>query len=195
MADSEVFGGIDPAWRVTVGAELYRIEENCARAARAQAETVKIWRVLNLWLGSSAVLAAGVAGSLVLSGDRFPLIAGGLALGAALLATVVSMVAPGRKENQAVEAAKAYRSVETAARQVREVDLPGQCFAQARLALGELTDRWHSVIRGAPHAPAWAQHRAERGTHVERAEEAMNERMSDVVRVFQMTRRPADQVS
>ncbi|MEV5749998.1 SLATT domain-containing protein [Actinoallomurus sp. NPDC052308] len=193
MIDNELFGGTEPAWRVTVAAELYRIEEHCSHSARAQAETVKIWRVLNLWLGSTAVLAAGVAGSLVLAGDRFPLIAGGLALGAALLATVVSMVAPGRKENQAAEAAKAYRSVETAARQSREVDLPGHAFMQARQVLDELTGRWHAVIRNAPPAPAWAQHRAERNRYVERAEEVMTERMSDIVRVFQTPRRAADQ--
>ena len=45
MADNELFGGAEPSWRMTVGAELLLIEEHCARAARAQAETVKIWRV------------------------------------------------------------------------------------------------------------------------------------------------------
>jgi hypothetical protein len=35
MVDKELFGGTEPAWRVTVAAELYRIEEHCSHSARA----------------------------------------------------------------------------------------------------------------------------------------------------------------
>jgi hypothetical protein len=195
MAEKELFGGIEPTWRVAVAAEFCRIEEICSRAARAQWETVRIWRVINLILGSSAVLAAGIAGSMVLAGDRFPVFAGGLALGAAMLTTVVSMVGPARRENQAVEAAKAYQSAETAARQARQVDLPGHTFAQARQGLGDLTERWHAANRAATPVPRWAQHRAGRGTYAQQAEEAMADRMSEVVRVFRVSRRTADQLS
>lgn len=195
MAEKELFGGIEPTWRVAVAAEFCRIEEICSRAARAQVETVRIWRVINLGLGSSAVVAAGVAGSVVLAGDRFPVIAGALALVAAMLTTVISMVGPARKENQAVEAAKAYQSAETAARQARQVDLPGHTFAQARQSLGDLTERWHAANRSATPVPRWAGRRAERGTYDSRAEEIMTDRMSEVVRVFRVSRRTADQVS
>jgi hypothetical protein len=191
MADSELFA--EPTWRVAVSAELLRIEDICSRAARAQSETVKIWRVVSLWLGSSAVLAAGVSGGLVLSGDRHPVVAGSLALAAALLTTVVSIVGPARKESQATEAAKAYQSVETAARQARQVDLPGQGFAQARQGLGELTESWHAAIRAARPVSGWAQRHADRGPYTERPEET--ERMSDIVRVFQVPRATADQFS
>src|SRR5262245_35076413 len=120
MAEKELFGGVEPTWRIAVAAEFCRIEEICARAARAQWETVRIWRAINLGLGSSAVIAAGVAGSVVLAGNSFPQFAGALALIAAMLTTVISMVGPARKENQAVEAAKAYQSAETSARQSRQ---------------------------------------------------------------------------
>jgi hypothetical protein len=196
MADSELFAGIEPTWRVAVSAELLRIEEICSHAARAQSETVKIWRVVGLWLGSCAVLSAGFSGALVLADDRHPIVAGSLALAAALLTTVVSIVGPARKESQAVEAAKAYQSVETAARQARQVDLPGQAFAHARQALGELTESWHTTIRAARPVSGWAQRRAERGnTYTELPEEIMAERMSDIVRVFQVPRATAEQVS
>jgi hypothetical protein len=195
MAEKELFGGIEPTWRVAVAAEFCRIEEVCARAARAQWETVRIWRVINLGLGSCAVIAAGVAGSFVLAGDRLPVMAGALALFAAMLTTVISMVGPARKENQAVEAAKAYQSAETAARQSRQVDRPGHTFAQARQGLGELTERWHAANRTATPVPRWAQHRADRGTYGSRAEEITTDRMSEVVRVFRVSRRTADQVS
>lgn len=195
MAEKELFGGIEPTWRVAVAAEFCRIEEICSRAARAQWETVRIWRVINLGLGSSAVIAAGVAGSVVLAGDRFPVMAGALALFAALLTTIISMVGPARKENQAVEAAKAYQSAETAARQARQVDLPGHTFAQARQGLCDLTERWHAANRSATPVPRWAHRRAERGAYDSRTEEIMTDRMSEVVRVFRVSRRTADQVS
>lgn len=194
MAEKELFGGIEPTWRVAVAAEFGRIEEICSRAARAQAETVRVWRVINLGLGSSAVVAAGVAGSIVLAGNRVPVIAGALALFAAILTTVISVVGPARKENQAVEAAKTYQSAETAARQSRQVDLPGHTFAQARQSLGDLTELWHAANRTATPVPRWAQRRAGRAVYGS-AEEIMNDRMSEVVRVFRVSRRTADQVS
>jgi hypothetical protein len=195
MVEKELFAGIEPTWRVAVAAEFCRIEEICSRAARAQSETVRIWRVINLGLGSTAVLAAGVAGSVVLAGDRLQILAGALALVAAMLTTVISMVGPARKENQAVEAAKAYQSAETAARQARQVDLPGHTFAQARQSLGDLTERWHAANRAATPVPRWAQRRAARVKYTERPEQEMADRMSEVVRVFRVSRRPADQLS
>jgi hypothetical protein len=195
MVEKELFAGIEPTWRVAVAAEFCRIEEICSRAARAQSETVRIWRVINLGLGSTAVLAAGVAGSVVLAGDRLQILAGALALVAAMLTTVISMVGPARKENQAVEAAKAYQSAETAARQARQVDLPGHTFAQARQSLGDLTERWHAANRSATPVPRWAQRRAARAKYTERPEQEMADRMSEVVRVFRVSRRPADQLS
>jgi hypothetical protein len=195
MAEKDLFGGIEPTWRVAVAAEFCRIEEICSRSARAQAETVRIWRVINLGLGATAVLSAGVAGSFVLAANRYPVLAGALALVAAMLTTVISMVGPARKENQAVEAAKAYQSAETAARQARQVDLPGHTFVQARQSLGELTERLHAANRAATPVPKWAQYRAARGTYGQPAEEVMADRMSEVVRVFSVSRRTADQLS
>jgi hypothetical protein len=195
MAEKELFAGIEPTWRVAVAAEFCRIEEICSRAAHAQWETVRIWRAINLSLGATAVITAGIAGSAVLAGNRYPIVAGALALVAAMLTTVISMVGPARKENQAVEAAKAYQSAETAARQSRQVDLPGHTFVQARQSLGELTERWHAANRSATPVPKLAQRRAGRGTYGRRAEEIMTDRMSEVVRVFRVSRRPADQVS
>jgi hypothetical protein len=195
MAEKELFAGIEPTWRVAVAAEFCRIEEICSRAAHAQWETVRIWRAINLGLGASAVITAGIAGSAVLAGNRYPIVAGALALVAAMLTTIISMVGPARKENQAVEAAKAYQSAETAARQSRQVDLPGHTFAQARQSLGDLTERWHAANRAATPVPKLAQRRAGRGPYGRRAEEMMTDRVSEVVRVFSVSRRPADQVS
>lgn len=186
MTDSESYG-MEPSWRAAVAAEFRRIEELCGRGGRAQAETVRIWRVVNLGLGFAAVAAAGVAGSTILAGDRYPVLAGTLALVAALLTTVISMVGPARKESQATEAAKAYQSAETAARQSRQVDLPGHSFVQARQSLGELTERLHAANRAATPVLRCALRRAEHGGYTGRADEIMTDRMSEVVRVFRVS--------
>jgi hypothetical protein len=146
-----------PGWRVAVSAELHRIEEACARGARGQSEAARLWRVVNLLLGAAAVLTSGVAGSLVLATAALDRIAGGLALGAALLTTIIGMVGPARRESQATEAAKAYQTVQTLTRQAGQVDLPGQQFEQARQTLAGLTERWHAVNRAAVPVPRWAR--------------------------------------
>ncbi|HEU5155949.1 MAG TPA: hypothetical protein VFU43_03060 [Streptosporangiaceae bacterium] len=146
-----------PGWHVAVGAELHRIEDACAHGARGQDAAARLWRVVNLGLGASAVLTSGVAGSLVLATGGLGPIAGGLALGAALLTTIISMVGPARRECQATEAAKAYQAVQTLTRQACRVDLPGQRFEQARQALAELTERWHAVDRAAVPVPRRAR--------------------------------------
>jgi hypothetical protein len=168
----------EPGWRVAISAEFQRIEDTCSRAARGQSETARVWRVVNLWLGAGAVVASGVAGSLVLATRSLGPLAGGLALVAALLTTIISMVGPARREGQATEAAKAYQAVQTLTRQARQVDLPGQSFDQARRALADLTDRWHGVDRAAIPVPALVRRRTDR--------EARGH-MGSMVRVFRVS--------
>jgi hypothetical protein len=160
MTDTELCEEIKttaPGWRLAVSAELHRIEDACAGGARGQSEAARMWRAVNLGLGAAAVLTAGVAGSLVLATGSLDRIAGGLALGSALLTAIISMVGPGRRENQATEAAKAYQAIQTVTRQACQVDLPGQPFDQARRALADLTERWHGVDRAAVPVPRRAR--------------------------------------
>lgn len=190
MTDSDLYGEIrttGSGWRVAVSAEFHRIEETCARGARGQNETARVWRAVNLWLGSAAVLTSGVAGSLVLATGSLGRVAGGLALGAALLTTIISMVGPARRENQAAEAAKSFQSVQTLSRQARQVDLPGQPFDEARQALADLTDRWQGVNGAAVPVPRWVQRRAERDTRGDGPDEAMIDHMGGLVSVFHVS--------
>ncbi len=188
---SEVYGEFRDDWRPAIGAELHRIEGICRRAARGQAEAVRLWRVTHLLLGAATVLTGGVAGSMMLSGTRYPLLAGALAMASALLATLGGMVGPARREAHNGEAAKGYETVEALARQARQVDLPGLRFEPARQVLAELTEQWQGVNRVAPAIPRWAQRRGERCP--EPYEEPLDGRASDVVRVFRVwPRTPAD---
>ena len=177
MTDTDLREEIRPArpgWPVAISAELHRIEDACARGAREQVEAARLWRVVNLGLGATAVLTSGVAGSLVLATGSFDPVAGGLALGAALLTTIISMVGPARRETQATEAAKAYQTVQTLTRQACQVDLPGQRFEQARQALADLTERWHTVNRAAVPAPRWVRQPVPGGAPDEEIEQMMS---------------------
>jgi hypothetical protein len=192
MTDSDLYGEIRTAqpalhWRVAISAEFHRIEETCAGGARGQSDTARLWRIVNLWLGAAAVLTSGVAGSLVLATGGLGPIAGGLAMIAALLTTILGLVGPARRENQAAEAAKAFQTTQTLSRQARQVDLPGQPFDQARKALAELTERWHGVNRAAVPVPNCVQRRAEHVTGADGTDEAVLDQMGSLVSVFRVS--------
>src|SRR5688500_1845466 len=189
MADTDPSGGtssggaapgsgraLEYSWRGALGAELFWIEETCSCATLCQEETARVWRVLNLCLAGSAVLASGVAGSMMLAGNRYEIVAGGLALGAALLSALITMLGPARRESQAIESAKAFHAVQSLARQARQVDLPAQYFEQAREALATLTDRWQEVDRSAVPVSRWARLRIRKQTA---ASDAVEERVAE----------------
>jgi hypothetical protein len=196
---SRVLGSVpqgEHGWRLSLGAELYWIEETCSCAAVCQEETARVWRAVNISLGGAAVLSSGVAGSMMLAGSPYGIAAGALALVAALLSTLIGMLGPARRESQAVESAKAFESVQALARQARQVDLAGQYFEQAREELATLTERWQAVNRAAVPVSRWARLRVGKQTAAtENPEEHLTERMSDVVSVFVPPQRAADQLS
>jgi hypothetical protein len=109
MAPKDVPVKNDPMALVAVSAEPHGIGETRACAARGQAGPVKGWRALDVWLSSCAVLAAGVAGGVMLFAPRFAVGAGALSLLAAML---ITLVGPARRESRAAEAARSCQTVE-----------------------------------------------------------------------------------
>jgi hypothetical protein len=67
--------------------------------------------------------------------------AGTIALVAAGFGAVLTTVNAAHRMNSESPAANAYLEIQTAARQVREIDLPMWDVDEARAALGELTAR------------------------------------------------------
>jgi hypothetical protein len=174
----------ETGWRITVCTELHRIEGRSACAGRGQTEIVRVWRTINLLLCSATVLISGTAASLMLATHRIPLVSGGMAMSATLLIALIGVIGPARREGQAAQAARAYVSLETRARQAWQVDLSGQTFDQARMTLAGLTDRWQRVNDLALPVPRWAQRRAEEESFPDIAEEVIVGRTSDVLSVF-----------
>lgn len=127
--------------RQAIRAELSRIEESAMVAAQTQLEQSKRWSRANLWLGISSSAAAGVAGTLALAQPELAVVAGPLALIAAVLGVILTSLNANARTNAAASAGNAYLSVQNDARQARLVDLDHESVEEMRGRLAELTAR------------------------------------------------------
>lgn len=110
-------------------------------AAQTQLEQSKRWSRANLWLGISSSAAAGVAGTLALAQPELAVVAGPLALIAAVLGVILTSLNANARTNAAASAGNAYLSVQNDARQARLVDLDHESVEEMRGRLAELTAR------------------------------------------------------
>jgi hypothetical protein len=131
----------DAERRRAIEAELKRLEESAKYSSQGQFEQMKQWRVVNLTVGLPASVLAAISGATALASTAGRIWAGILALAAAGLGAVLTTVNASHRMNQASAAANAYLEVQTAARQLREIDLPVLPVEEARAALAELTAR------------------------------------------------------
>ncbi|MET7368071.1 SLATT domain-containing protein [Streptomyces sp. NPDC005566] len=122
-------------------AEFRRLEESAMWSAQCQFEEGKRWRATHWALGLPATLLAAVAGTTALVESTGGTTAGILALLSAGLGAVLTTVNASQRASQAVAAANVYLSIQTAARQHREIDLPDWTSTGAREALAALTAR------------------------------------------------------
>ncbi|WPW23685.1 SLATT domain-containing protein [Streptomyces sp. HNS054] len=117
------------------------MEESAMWTAQCQFEEGKRWRAIHWALGLPATLLAAVAGTTALVESTGGTLAGILALLSAGLGAVLTTVNAPQRASQAVAAANVYLSIQTAARQHREIDLPDWTYTEARKALAALTAR------------------------------------------------------
>ncbi len=118
-------------------------------SAQGQFEQAKMWRGINLILGVPASVLAAIAGAAALANTAGRTVAGVLALVSAGLGAILTSINPSQRMSRATVAANAYLEVQTAARQAREIDLPGWTATEARAALAELTERRDEQNRAA----------------------------------------------
>ncbi|WP_082976213.1 SLATT domain-containing protein [Nocardia sp. 852002-20019_SCH5090214] len=142
--------------------ELNRLEESAMYSAQGQFEQAKLWRGINLLVGIPAALLAAVSGATGLADAANRVIAAYLALGSAGLGALVTLLNGNRRTQQAHGAANAYLEVQTAARQLREIDLPVLPFDEARTQLAELTARRDEINKTADIPSRFAYRRAGR---------------------------------
>ncbi|WP_255954550.1 SLATT domain-containing protein [Streptomyces odontomachi] len=127
--------------RKAIENELKRLEESAMYSAQIQFEQTKQWRGINLTLGIPATLLAAISGTAALVNTSGRIAAGICALTSAAFGAILTTVNASHRMNQAASAANAYLEIQTAARQVREIDLPYEAIEDVRNTLAELTAR------------------------------------------------------
>ena len=119
--------------------ELRRLEETATYSAQSQFEQAKIWRGTNLVIGGPAAVLAAVAGASGLASATNHTTAAILALISAGLGGVVTSLNAASRASRAHSAANTYLAVQTEARQLRQLDLPGLDTGSARETIRALT--------------------------------------------------------
>ena len=104
---------------------------------------------MNLGLGVPGSLLAAVSGATALASSSGRFTAGVIALVSAGFGAVLTTLNGSHRVNQSTSAANAYLEIQTAARQIREIDLPDLSLEQARTALADLTLRRDEQNRSA----------------------------------------------
>ncbi len=130
-------------------AELETLEESAMYSGQSQFEQAKFWRGVNLLIGAPAALFAAIAGATGLASVSNQKIAAYFALAAAGLGALVTALNADRRSTQAHSAANAYLEIQTAARQLRLVDLGEMKYEDARASLKELTSRRDEINKTA----------------------------------------------
>jgi len=121
--------------------ELERLEESATWSGQMQFEASKFWRSMNLLLGLPASILAAISGITALASTTGRVIAGIIAIAAAAFGAILTIIDASHRTNQSAAAANAYLEIQTACRQMRELDLPHMHVVEARAMLGELTSR------------------------------------------------------
>jgi hypothetical protein len=150
----------DTTRRAAIRDELSRLEESAKWSAQGQFEQAKQWRAINLLLGIPASVLAAISGATALATTAGRLAAGLLALAAAAFGAVLTTTNASHRSNQASSSANAYLEIQTAARQLRLIDLPNLSIDQARTALTMLTSRRDEQNRTAEAVNRFAYHKA-----------------------------------
>ena len=117
--------------------EASRVEEDSLFSARGHFEASRSWSKTHFSLGLPTAVIAGLSGVSAL--QDAPLLAGGLAIIAAALASVMTFVNPSERAAAHHATGTKFNSLRNRARIYREIDLPGP------LSLGEKTEQLRTL--------------------------------------------------
>ena len=145
-----------------IAEELDRLHENVRWSGQGQFEQLKLWRLMNYFLGVPAASLAAVAGGTGLAASRVNHATAVLALLAAGFSAALTTLNPSRRVSQAQSAANSYLDLQTAIRQFLTIDLRTQERSQARELLDKLSER-RNEVNATADPPGWyAANRAKR---------------------------------
>ena len=145
-----------------IAREVHRLHESLKWSSQLQFEQMKLWRTMNILLGTPAAVLAAIAGGTGLASDGPATVPSVLALVAAGFGAALTTLNPSRRVSQAQASANAYLELQTQARQLLTIDLIQTIATDAREQLASLTVRRDEVNKTADPPGAYARWRAVR---------------------------------
>lgn len=140
--------------------EAARVEEAAKWSAQGQFEAAKAWRTSNWALGGFTTAASGVSGVLAFATDTLQLMAGILAICAAVTAAVHTTLKPDKRAELAQAAGNDYLTLQGDARRLVNLDSPEGDPAALRRTLDSLARRQSEINHRADVTPGFAYKRA-----------------------------------
>lgn len=145
-----------------IAAEINRIHESALWSSQGQFEQMKLWRAMNIVLGTPAAVLAAIAGGTSLAEGGSSSTSGVLALVSAGFGAALTALNPSRRVSTAQAAANAYLGIQTDARQLLTIRLVGLSRDDALEQLATLTARRDEVSSTADPPSTYAYWRSKR---------------------------------
>jgi hypothetical protein len=153
--------GDEQAQRVALRDEASRIHESAVYSAQGQFEAAKFWRILHWVLGVvTAVLSSSAAVLTFATEQQTP--SGVLAIGAAVVAAVLTGVRPGTLVERAQTAANGYTALRNDVRRYRAIHIGTDPIDELRSRIEELAARASELDFNADPIPRKRYERAKK---------------------------------
>lgn len=129
--------------------ELLRMEEDCNHSAKAHFNASDRWALWNYCFGIPSVVLSTAAGATFFK--DYPVLAGSMALGVAVLTSLMTFLKPGEKAGGHKSSGDQYLALKNNARVFREIELRSGIEAEAALnAMKSLTTRRDELNQASP---------------------------------------------
>lgn len=157
----EATGGIPKDVLAALKAEAGRLEGVCLRRALGHRRACNFWNAMNYFLGVPSVVLAAVAGtSAFAAAGRHHVLAGILALIAAVLSALSTFLNPSQNARLHQHASASYGALEGDFRRFASIDLlmPGGQATTLEAKLDEAVTRFNEVDAASPPIPGAFRH-------------------------------------
>jgi len=140
--------------------ELQALEEDLQWTEKAHFAHAEALSRANLWLGLTATISAGIAAAAVVA-EAAPVVAGLMALVAAVTSGLVTFLKPTEAEKRHLDAGRQLGALRVRTRQAIHIDMPHSSEpASLRRLVSTITDEKAAIDQGAPGTSGRAFRRA-----------------------------------
>lgn len=151
----------DQSIRTAVWSESARIHESAVYSAQGQFEAAKRWHITHWCLGGFAAASSAVSGVLTFATENLQVLAGVLAIAAALAAAVHTTMTPDKRAERAQVSGNDYTALRNDVRQFRDVRVKADPVEALKEELKNLAARASEIDHRADPIPRFAYKRAQ----------------------------------